>query len=316
MAYVEIIKKRNKKYFYLTKNLRLGKDKWKKIRLYLGSKKPSAREIKKASKKLEEEIKDYLHLIDPLYDLLSPNQIKELAVIKKAYNQWISKTSVLEKENYDEWFLTEFTYNSNAIEGSTLTLRETALVLFEKIAPAGRTFREIREADNHKAAFDYLFKYKGDIDKEFVCKLHHLLFHNTLSENAGVFRKVQVWIRGAPIIPPKPKEVEKEFKKLLRWYKKNKAKYHPVAIASYMHTSFESVHPFIDGNGRVGRLLLNFILLKNKFPMVNIKNKERFRYYEAIRKAQEGNLKPFADIVIKGIKEQFSTIIGAENRKK
>jgi Fic family protein len=211
-------------------------------------------------------------------------------------------------ENYYENFVTEFTYDTNAIEGSTVTLQETGLILFDKIVPEGRSIREINEVQNHKDAFDYMLRYNGDINKNFVLKLHKLLMHNILWKYAGKFRDVQVYVRGAGFMPPPPEDVEKQFKHLMLWYRSNKRKYNPVVVAAYFHHVFESIHPFRDGNGRVGRLLLNFILRKNSLPMINIKYRERGKYYEALEAGNAGNLKPVANLIIKRIEDSKNSI--------
>ena len=214
----------------------------------------------------------------------------------------------MQYRNYYETFVTEFTYDTNAIEGSTVTLQETAMILFEHIVPEGKSIREINEVQNHKDAFDYMLNYKGDLNKTFVLKLHKLLLHNILWKYAGVFRDVQVYVSGADFTPARPQDIEKEFKKLTLRYRSNKKKYHPVLVAAYMHHVFESIHPFRDGNGRVGRLMLNFILRKNGFPMINIKYKNRSKYYESLDKANKGNLKPLIDLIIEYLTESETLI--------
>lgn len=297
---------RGKKYHYLIKNIRID-GKWKKFSFYIGKGEFSKTQIetlkKDYSKIIEKKVNRYLRSVDPLFTLLTEKQIKELENIRSIYVKTLRKIPAAAKRKYYEWFLSTFTYDTNAIEGSTLTLRETSMILFDKITPPGKTLREIYEVENHKKAFDYILNYKGDINKKFVCLIHRLLTHNILGKYSGVFRKVKVFIPGAEIIPPKPESVENEFKQLMDWYNKNKKKYHPIVVSSYIHTAFEGIHPFIDFNGRVGRLLLNFILLKNRFPAIDIKNKEKARYYDALQRALKGNLKPFVNFVIKYIKE-------------
>jgi Fic family protein len=114
---------------------------------------------------------------------------------------------------------------------------------------------------------------------------------------SGVFRKIQVFIRGVDVVPPRPEEVEGQFKELMLWYRGNKRRYHPVVVAAYTHTAFEGIHPFVDYNGRVGRLLLNFILLKHGFPPIAIAYRRRAEYYAALRAAVKGNLKPFVRLL-------------------
>ena len=308
--HVEKQKKESGTYFYLAENMRTEGG-WKKVRIYLG-KNISAKKLKQLTKSKGAEIERRLNslrkLSDPLAGLVSSEQSEKIDKIKKSYRKNKIEMDKNQYENYYERFVTEFTYDTNAIEGSTVTLQETALILFDKVVPEGKSLREISEVQNHKNAFDYMLNYKGGISKNFVLKLHKLLMHNILWKYAGRFRDIQVYIRGARFTPPKPEDVEKEFRHLMIWYRSNKRKYHPVVLAAYFHHVFESVHPFRDGNGRVGRLLLNFILRENSLPMINIKYKNRSKYYEALEAANKGNLKPMVDIIIKYLEEYEDSI--------
>jgi len=289
MAYTEVQVKDGNKYYYKTKSIREG-NKVKKSRVYLGKNLT----IKKL-KKLEGEIDIELGY---LIKLLSKKEIKSLENIKKQHQKDCKKDFQLKYES----FISKFTYDTNAIEGSTLTLNETSAILFENLTPKGKTLREVNEAINHKKAFDFMLEYKGEIDKKFICELQSLIVENTLKKEIenqiGVYRTLQVYIRGANFIPPKPNDVKKEMNALIKWHKKNKEKLHPVLVASYFHCAFESIHPFADGNGRTGRLLINFILHKAGFPMINIPIKRRLDYYEALETARNGNLRDFIKIII------------------
>lgn len=305
MVYVESKSVGTSKYFYAVKNIRTD-GRWKKFRIYIG-KNLSKEEIEKNRKKhlagLERKIENYLKKTDVLESIISESDVAILNKIKEKYRK-VSKRSPTAKEKYYEWFVTTFTYNSNAIEGSTISLQETSMILFDKITPPEKTLREVREVENHKKAFDYVLGYKGDVNKPFVLKIHEIVSSGILpKEESGKFRKVQVYVRGAEEVPPKLEEVEKEFEKLMKWYRKNKKRYHPVVLSSYFHAAFEGIHPFVDFNGRTGRLLLNFMLLKNGFPAIDIRNRERMKYYDAIRRALKGDLKPFVNLTIKYIKD-------------
>ena len=239
-----------------------------------------------------------------LNNLITEQEIKLLKKIKKDF----SKEPKITHENRYESFCSFFTYDSTAIEGNTLTLQETAQLLFEKITPSAKSLREINEVLNHKKAFDYFLKYQEDITKDFICELHKLVVENTLKpelkSQTGKYRNVQVYIRGTNWLPPKPKEVASEIKSLLTWYSKNKKKLNPLVVACYFHAGFETIHPFVDGNGRVGRLLLNFILHKNKYPMINIPNSQKHLYYKSLEEAQlKGNLRPLVKFCFKLLKE-------------
>lgn len=283
MPYTEIQERNGKKYFYRVQSVRKGKRVNKK-RIYLGMN-LDKKEIKKKENDADIEL-----LV--LSTLLSNEQIKELDMLKK------------ERSNLSyEAFVSLFTYDSTNIEGNTFTLQETAQLLFEKITPR-KSLREINEIINHKEAFDYILNEKRDINKKLILKLHKLVTKNTLKKEVedqlGKYRTVQVYIRGVDWLPSRHEDISSEMAKLFSWYSKNKNKLHPLILASYFHVIFEMIHPFVDGNGRVGRLLINLILHKNGFPMVNIPNKMKYKYYDALEKAQtKGRLKPFVDLLYK-----------------
>jgi len=306
MSYVleKIIKGR--KYFYLVKNVRAA-GAWKKFTIYIGKGEISKKRLdelkKKYSKILDRKVANYLKLVDPLLSLLSRKQITELEKVKTAYRRTSKTMSATVRRRWYEWFLATFTYNTNAIEGSTVNLSETSMILFERLTPSGKTMREVQEVENHKKAFDYMIGYKGDVNKALVCKLHRLMTSGILEPaESGSFRKVQVFVRGAEVIPPKPEDVEKLFKELMLWYRENKKRYHPVVVAAHVHTAFEGIHPFVDYNGRTGRLLLNLMLMKHGFPPIAIAYRRRAEYYEAIQAEINGNLKPFVRLVHKYLK--------------
>ena len=294
MTYTEIKEVKGKKYYYRVKSIRKGK-RVEKERKYLGVN-LTKNELSGAERLADKELIF-------LNNILTDKELSFLKEIKKKY----SKQPRENLDNRYEAFCSKFTYNSNAIEGSTLTLQETANLLFDGIVPA-KSLREINEALNHKKALDFILSYKKDITKNFICKLHKSVVKDTLKpylENQiGNYRTLQVYIRGVEIVPPKPKEVIKEMKLLLSWYSRNKNKLHTLVIASYFHIVFESIHPFVDGNGRVGRLLMNFILHKNNLPMINIPNNKKHFYYKALYLAQtKQDFKPFIKLVLDILKK-------------
>lgn len=289
MTYTEVQKRNGKLYYYRVRSIK-KKGKVSKVREYLGvglDKKRLAELEKKADEVLNES----------LNRLLTKREVAELKRIQQKY----TKQPDANWENRYQYFLSQFTYDTNAIEGNTLSLKETSFILFEKRTPEGKSLREINEVLNHKEAFDFMLSYKGDITKNFICKIQGLVVKNTLrtdlESQTGKYRDLQVYIRGANFIPPKPKEAKKEMKNLLRWYTRNKKKLHPLILSVYFHAAFESIHPFVDGNGRAGRLLMNFILHKNTFPMVSIPNKNKLEYYDCLEQARKGNLRKFIEFL-------------------
>lgn len=285
MAYTEIQSRNGKKYYYRVKSVKKD-NKVSKIRKYLGA--DLKRDvIKKLEKKADKTINKSLN------SLLTKEEVNKLNIIKNNYKKEPEKSF----NNRYEAFLAQFTYDSNAIEGNTLSLQETSIILFDNITPKGKTLREINEVLNHKKAFDFILSYKKNIDKKFICEIQKIIVQNTLRRDLenqiGKYRDIQVYIRGANFIPPKPEQAQKDMSSLLRWHSLNKNKLHPLILAAYFHSAFESIHPFVDGNGRTGRLLMNFILHKNNFPMINIPNKLRLEYYDCLEKARLGNLRKF-----------------------
>lgn len=187
-----------------------------------------------------------------------------------------------------EKILLEWTYNTNAIEGNTLTLHETKVVL-EGITVGGKTLREHLEVINHRDAITYVEEIvkKGEPLSEWQIKnLHRLILKGIDDEYAGVYRDQLVFISGAKHTPPAPFIIKEEMEKLMEWYENPETeKMHPVARGAMLHIFFVGIHPFIDGNGRTSRLLLNLELMKNGFPPIVIKVENRLAYYEALDKA-------------------------------
>jgi Fic family protein len=290
MAFTEIQERNGKKYYYRVMTYREGK-KVKNKKIYLGVN-LNKKELTQAELRSDREF-------GLLNVLLSKNEIKELELIRKKYQ----KQPKITFENRYEAFVSQFTYDSTAIEGNTLTLQETAGLLFDEIVPSSKALREVNEVLNHKKAFDRLLDYDKDITKKFILELHELTMKETLKPDLdsqlGKYRSVQVYIRGVDWLPAVPEDVPKDIRNLLSWYSKNKKRLHPIVLAAYFHVGFEIIHPFVDGNGRVGRLLMNFILHKNGYPMINIPVKRRFEYYDCLQAAQvDGDLRPFIEMLL------------------
>ena len=202
----------------------------------------------------------------------------------------------------------KFTFNTNAIEGSTITLKETAHILEDGISPEGKDLREIYEIENTKRAYEFMKRYRGKVNLNFIKKIHYHLTYNILGENAGRFRRIQVYMGGSKHTPPKASEVNKEMSSLMRWIKNHK-NLHPVILTTYIHHFFIAIHPFIDGNGRTGRLLLNFILMKSGFPPICIKKEERIKYTNYLELARDGDISKFLDFIVKKIEEAHKELV-------
>ena len=177
-------------------------------------------------------------------------------------------------------FLIEYTYNSNAIEGNTLTLQETALVL-EGVTIDRKPLKDHLEAVGHKDAFLYvqdLVKNKVPFSEAIIKQIHALVLMDR-PEDRGIYRRIPVRILGAYHTPPEPFLVAEMVEKLVK--ESANQKLHPIEAAALFHLKFEGVHPFVDGNGRTGRLILNLFLMQSGYPPINVKFTDRKRYYEA-----------------------------------
>jgi Fic family protein len=198
--------------------------------------------------------------------------------------------------------IVEWTYNSNAIEGNTLTLSETKVVL-EGITIGGKSMVEHLEAINHREAIFFvegLIADKEPLSEWNIRNIHTLILKGIDNINAGKYRSENVVISGAKHIPPKHYQVADLMQKLIAEYQNEWKKIHPVVRATLIHGEFVKIHPFIDGNGRTARLLLNFELMKNGYPPIIIKNEERARYYDALDLAHTTlNYEPCIDLVSK-----------------
>ena len=199
----------------------------------------------------------------------------------------------------------EWTYNSNGIEGNTLTLRETQVVL-EGITVGGKSIKEHLEAINHEKAIlflDDLVKDNEPISEWNIKNIHQLILKDIDNENAGRYRKENVTIKGATHIPPDYLKVPELMEKLILTYN-TWSEYHPIIQAALLHGELVKIHPFVDGNGRTSRLLMNLVLMNNGYNPVIIKKESRLKYYEALDKAHTtGDYTDFVKLVTEAEKE-------------
>ena len=195
----------------------------------------------------------------------------------------------------------EWTYNSNGIEGNTLTLRETQVVL-EGITVGGKSIKEHLEAINHEKAIlflDDLVKDNEPISEWNIKNIHQLILKDIDNENAGRYRKENVTIKGATHIPPDYLKLPELMEKLILTYN-TWSEYHPIIQAALLHGELVKIHPFVDGNGRTSRLLMNLDLMSSGYNPVIIKKESRLKYYEALDKAHTtGNYTDFVKLVTK-----------------
>ena len=211
-------------------------------------------------------------------------------------------------ENLHENLIVEWTYNSNAIEGNTLTLQETKVAL-EGITVGGKTLREHFEAVGHKEAILFIEELVKDdalLSEHDIKSIHSLILKNIDEENAGKYRQHNVIISGAEHRPVPSLEVPAKMEEFITWYKTDAMQMHPVERAARVHVDFVGIHPFVDGNGRTSRLLMNLELMKSGFPSAVLKVEDRLAYYKALDLAHTtGDYEPFIKIVCDVTEKSF-----------
>ena len=257
--------KGKKEYYYLEHNRRKGKKIVKKEK-YLGTSIP--KDIDKIKEEFSKELKSDLY--------------GRIEKIKKHFQVEWKKLPKSVREKELENISISFTYNTNAIEGSTITLEETREIIHDKIAP-NKPLRDVKETELHNKVFLRMIKNKEKITNDLLLKWHKEIFDQTKTDISGKFRNYPVRI--GPYLAPDWQEVKPKMNSLMGFIGKSKS--NPVELAARAHYLFESIHPFGDGNGRIGRLLMNHILWHAGYPILIIEYKKRASYYKAFPKGEE-----------------------------
>jgi Fic family protein len=235
------------------------------------------------------------------------NRFSQLVLLKSALDQHRPLDPAI-VANLREDLIVRWTYHSNAIEGNTLTLRETKVAL-EGITIGGKSLREHLEAVNHRDAIlllEELVQKNEPLDEWIIKSLHHLILKAINDDNAGRYRTVNVRISGAEHLPPDQLVVPELMEKFVAWYRDEALALHPVERAARVHSDFVKIHPFVDGNGRTSRLLMNLELLKSGYPAAVLPVERRFEYYRALDEDQvHGNAEPFLRLISEIVKDSF-----------
>lgn len=208
-----------------------------------------------------------------------------------------------------DYYRIGLTYTSNAIEGNTLTEAETKVIIEDGITIGGKSLREHYEAIGHAKAYDHIYTmFDKPITEENILFLHKLFFEQINSKNAGSYRKRNVIVTGTDYLPPDYQKVPELMKKHIENLNKDVKDRHPLEHASDLHAEFESIHPFTDGNGRIGRLLLNIICMKNGYCPVIIPPIRRAEYITALQKSNKGDLNALRALVLSVVYEEMKSL--------
>jgi len=226
------------------------------------------------------------------------NKIKDVDKLQKEINKYrpLSPHAVSQLKEY---YRISLTYSSNAIEGNSLTEIETKVILEDGLTIGGKSVREHQEAIGHSEAYDLLhtFAQTKTITEKDIKELHRMFYYRIDEANAGEYRKKRVIISGSEFEPPAPNKVSALMKKLVKAVPSMREQYHPVEFAALFHKEFVEIHPFIDGNGRTARLLMNLSLLQDGYVITLIPPVLRSEYIRYLESSHKGNITPFINFI-------------------
>ena len=282
MVFVRAKEIKGKKHHYLEKSIRLANGKIKKISIYIKNYQPKM-DLKNYESILNKRINEELvrSATEKYQKGLIFTQLKlaKLEEIKLGYQNILKKLTEKQFQDIIDRFTVNFTYESNAIEGNSLTLKDVTYIIQEKKILQEKDLREVYETLNTRKALQWIFEKKPKLNERNILELHKIIVENT-----GVtlgYKKLPNFLLGRNVQTTPPEKVGLEMKNLLRNYENNK-NLHSLQRAALFHGNFEKIHPFEDGNGRVGRLLINIILLNNGCPPLIIRKTQRVAYFHAL----------------------------------
>ena len=317
MSYLIFQKNKGQEYVYFVKKASmLGKQ--YSLKKYVGLNTGLISKETFLSNNFKTLIQEELELRKPLWEKaqkLAYDETLVLDVEEKA----IELNNLIELKNastiHDSEFAKEFVYNSNNIEGSRIP-KEKLIELFEKGKTTHANINEVIEVENSIKAFEYI-KHKFSFGKLHIKRLYHILTKELVLENGQHyprgFRKLPIIVGNEPTSDPD--KIEKEIKELLTWNKKNSKTMYPFQRAFDFHLQYESTHPFRDGNGRTGRLIMNKILLQNNYPPIIIYKDNKQAYFNSIKAAREGDKKKYYQFMLKQTKKTYTQIINTIQTK-
>ncbi len=303
-----------KPYYYLRASERKGKKVIVKDIAYLGNsiekvrktleRKEHKEKIRKAYKTIHTFIESnhWLEKAKELKlkkDMFLGEELEEIEACRLHYNQFFKKLDGTTKKEILKNFVIEFAFNTASIEGNTINLEQARNLLAEGLTPENKTLREIYDLQNSEKVFFQIILLNEELSHDLIVRIHDSLLEN-IDVRKG-YRTTDVRVLRSNFDATPAPYVKTDMNLLLKWYEKNKS-LHPLALATIFHHKFEKIHPFMDGNGRTGRMLLNYILIKNNFPPVIIHKKTRSDYLEALRLADNSDL-------TKSSKEDYSKIV-------
>jgi Fic family protein len=297
MEKLEIKKIKNKKYVYIKYKYKVNYKTAFKL-LYVGrlEKLTSESFIEKLNKLHTIRLRNFIdYWENKKYHYLDPEKIAKLELIH--YNYLFFKEQFPDELNiYDNSVFVRYVQGTTAIEGNTISPEQADELLEHGITPSGKSLREVYELINFQKLDEFLKQFEDDLSEPAIKKIHSIIM-NELLESPGNYRQIQILIEKAEHEPPTAFEVPEFMKELTKWYVKMRKNTHPFELAVLLHTKFVTIHPFVDGNGRVARALLNFILERDDYPKLYLSLEDRNPYLDAVAEGNKENYQPIMDFM-------------------
>jgi Fic family protein len=308
MAYLAKQKKGNSTYYYLVENIPITKGRRQQIRKYLGNKAPSETKLQVLMAEFEKEVESEKTKLHGFHYLIK-EEIEEVGRTNKEFWDRYKKQNPAVREEFDQNFVMAFVFNSNSIEGSTLSPKEVELLLSENISP-NKALEDVLEAKAAQKTLEFVKEYKKEYDEKLLLQVHEMYFKDTKPYIAGKYKTHQNRVRGSNFEPTPPQYVITDMKNYFKEYKQLEKELHPLELAAWVHWKLVRIHPFQDGNGRTARIIMNFILNKNGYAMIDIKTKEKQQYFSAMEKCHyNNNARALAIRLVRRFKKQYENAL-------
>ena len=302
MVYFSEKKIKGKKYLYAVHSVRLENGKIVKINKRVETKKITP-ELKKyfEEKESEARFKEAISRYETNL-VFTSGQIAKVEKTKQEYKKIVSKLTKKQLQDLFDRFTVNFTYESNALEGNSLTLKDVSIILFDKIVPKDKDLREVFETRNSRKVIDLILKKKFKVREKDIKKIHEMLVKDMEIETG--YKKIPNFLLGRRVETISPEKVRKEMEKLLKWFNEEK-KMHPIQKAAVFHGKFEKIHPFEDGNGRVGRFLINIGLINQGYAPLIIRKSQRIAYLKCLEDFDNGYTTNLERFILEKYKKTF-----------
>lgn len=312
MAFLQEKKINGITYIYLTTSVRRGSRVLKCSR-FLGKKgelSPKVLQDKLKALALEADqglvaalVRDAVQKCSPLPYPLSPDEVQKIEEMNLKYKQIRSIVQKKDWEDIQRRFVANFVFESNALEGNSLTLKNFSEIVFENRVRQAIDLREVYDAKNSYQVFSHLLVTRRELSEKFILALHRQIMKG-IDDRIG-YKQMPNILLGRHLELTSPQEVPQAMKALLQWYHQQRGKAYPLWLAFQFHHRFEKIHPFADGNGRVGRMLLNYILIKEGYYPIIIRKTQRARYLKAMEAADRQRYVPLIRFALEKAKETY-----------